>query len=284
MSETDGPIRIGFSDVDANAQRDRMFTAMDVTGEWPAVQHLRGWELEQLGLAPGMSVLDVGCGPGSVVESLATHVAPGGRVVGVDASEAMVDEARRRAALADTGDVEVAFAVGDATALEVDDASFDAVRSERTLQWVSDPPAALAELVRAVRPGGAVVVLDTDWRTFAMDLPDLTMADRLTAALLSVRGEPAAIGGRLVRLFHEAGLADVRPEVAVHAWTEWDPDSTPAPPGFLPLRDAVPQLASTGVLTTEEADAIVDATEAVARAGHLFMTVTMMGVAGRRPE
>ena len=64
------------------------------------------------------------------------------------------------------------FTVGDACSLDEPDDSFDAARSERTLQWLADPAAAVAEMVRVVRPGGRVSLIDTDGLTFTIDVGD----------------------------------------------------------------------------------------------------------------
>lgn len=69
------------------------------------------------------------------------------------------------------------FVVGVACALAEPDRSFDIVRSERMLQWVSDPAAAVAEMARVVRPGGQVSLIDADWSTFTINVGD----DDLTA-------------------------------------------------------------------------------------------------------
>ena len=72
----------------------------------------------------------------------------------------------------------VACASSSATRCSLDepDASFDAARSERTLQWLADPAAAVAEMVRVVRPGGRISLIDTDWSTFTIDVGDDALA------------------------------------------------------------------------------------------------------------
>ena len=110
-------------------------------------------------LEPGTSVLDVGCGPGTITVDLAARVAPG-EVVGVDTSEAVLEQARAAAAEAGAA---VTFRTGDATALPFPDASFDVVHAHQVLQHLSDPVAALREMRRVTRPGGVVAVRDADY-------------------------------------------------------------------------------------------------------------------------
>lgn len=98
--------------------------------------------LDGLALRPGMTVLDLGCGLGDDVRALAERVAPGGLAFGIDVSQVMIDEARRR--LSDRTDVEIS--VGDAQALEFEDERFDGVRAERVLMHVPDAGRALDEM------------------------------------------------------------------------------------------------------------------------------------------
>lgn len=113
-------------------------------------------------LKPGLDLLDVGCGPGTITTDLARRVAPG-RVVGIDRSSDVVAEARRHA---ESAGVAVELAVGDVYALEFPDASFDVVHAHQVLQHLTDPVAALRELRRVVRPGGVVAVRDSDYASF----------------------------------------------------------------------------------------------------------------------
>ncbi|HEY6532770.1 MAG TPA: methyltransferase domain-containing protein, partial [Acidimicrobiales bacterium] len=177
----------------------------------------------------------------------------------------------------------VTFRLGDGLALDEPDASFDAARAERVLQWVSDDTAAVAELVRVLRPGGRLGLIDTDWRTLAIDIPDLEAADGVTRAMIDSRGTSAAAGGRLVNLCRAAGLTDVQVLPATHAWTAWDPDTEPAPSGFFPLDGVIPQLVETGGLTAAHSETFIEQANAAARAGRFFMSLTMFAVSARKP-
>jgi len=111
-------------------------------------------------LRPGLSLLDVGCGPGTVTADLAALVAPG-LVVGADAAEAVLDEAR--AHVASRGVPNARFEVADAYALPFADDSFDVVHAHQLLQHLTDPVAALREMRRVAGPGGLVAVRDSDY-------------------------------------------------------------------------------------------------------------------------
>jgi demethylmenaquinone methyltransferase/2-methoxy-6-polyprenyl-1,4-benzoquinol methylase len=119
-------------------------------GRWRAAA------VEGSGVRPGDSVVDVAAGTGKLAAALADRVGPFGRVVAVDLSPAMVE--RGRAATRDL--VQLEFLVGDAAALELEDARFDAATIAFGLRVMADRSAVLAELRRVVRPGGRVVCLE----------------------------------------------------------------------------------------------------------------------------
>src|SRR5262245_4014546 len=143
---TGGPM---FSDVDASGQAEKARRYLSAAADRAAEMRREGYH--RLGVTDGWSILDVGCGLGEVCADLAELVGPTGRVVGIDASEALIAHARER-----WGASRIEFDVGDAEALEFEDATFDAVRAERVVQHLGDPATAIAEMARVVRPGGGV--------------------------------------------------------------------------------------------------------------------------------
>ena len=104
------------------------------------------------GLAPGMCVLDVGCGAGAVSIPAARAVAPGGRVTGIDLAGPMLTRARQ-AALAE-GVSNVVFLNVDAAAPSFGPASFDAVLASFVVYLLADPAATVAQWRNLLRPGG----------------------------------------------------------------------------------------------------------------------------------
>jgi ubiquinone/menaquinone biosynthesis C-methylase UbiE len=104
---------------------------------------------------------------------------PSGAVTGVDASETMIAEARRR-----TGGLglPVAFEVGNATQLRFAENTFDACRTERMLMHIAEPARAFAEMVRVTKLSGRIAVFDFDWDTFVIDNPNRATTRRVVAS------------------------------------------------------------------------------------------------------
>ncbi len=164
-------------------------------------------------LGAGTSVLDVGCGPGSITVDLAQRVAPG-RVRGVEVVPEPLEQAR--AAAAGRG-VDVEFAVDDAYRLSDPDDTWDVVHAHQVLQHLSDPVAALREMRRVARPGGLVAVRDADYAAFHWWPADERLdrwLDLYRAVAHGNDAEPDA-GRRLLAWAHEAGFTDVTPSASI---------------------------------------------------------------------
>jgi SAM-dependent methyltransferase len=173
-------------------------------------------------LRPGQTVLDVGCGPGTITADLALLVAPGS-VIGLDAAPDVVAQAEEHAA--GLGLTNVQFEVGDLYALEYPDASFDVIHLHQVLQHLDDPAGALVSLRRVLRPDGVLAARDSDYSAFSW-APSDPMLDRwleLYCDVTTRNGHDACIGPRLLGLAHEAGFSDV--EVSSSTWTYADPEA-----------------------------------------------------------
>jgi SAM-dependent methyltransferase len=165
-------------------------------------------------LKPGLSVLDIGCGPGTITADLAARVAPG-RVTAVDRSADVLEVARAEAGRRDL--VNVSFAIADVHGLDFPDGSFDVVHAHQVLQHVADPVRALREMKRVCRPGGIVAARDADYAGFVWfpQLPALdAWLDLYEQAARANGGEPDA-GRRLLSWAQEAGFDDITPTGSV---------------------------------------------------------------------
>ncbi len=267
---------LGYKRVDDDPNVSVLLGTMNTTATWGATLRLRAWERERLELGQGQRLLDVGCGLGEAALDLAADLGDGGEIVGIDASTEML-----RVAEANSHAVRcrVRFSVGHAQALAEPDGSFDAVRSERMLQWVADPGAAVAEMARVLRRRGRLSLIDTDWSTLSIDVGDDELAARVRAALRIERNRPSNVGSRLGDLAHAAGFDIVDETRATQTWSEWDPDAAPAPDGCFSMQSLADDLIEAGQLPSAEKDDFVATIHAAARRGQFKMELTMFAVA-----
>ena len=172
-------------------------------------------------LEPPMSVLDLGCGPGTITVGLARYVAPG-RVVGVDAAPEALDHARAYASEEHMDSVE--FVEADVYDLPFDEGTFDVVYAHQLLQHLADPVAALVEAQRVLRRGGYIAVRDADYGTMTHHPHDERLDRWLEAYCALARGnggEPDA-GRRLLGWVQSAGYAHLHPTTST--WVFATPD------------------------------------------------------------
>jgi len=165
--------------------------------------------LRRAGLAPGMRVLDIGCGGGDVSLLAAELVGPSGLVLGIDRSTEAVAAARRRADAA--GKRHVRFAVSELDAFSTD-LPFDALIGRFVLMYLSDPAATLRALVRHLRPDGIVAFQEMEMRT-ARGYPDAPLFQRCVdwyASAIEGAGFESGMGGKLCAAFQAAGLPPPR--------------------------------------------------------------------------
>ncbi len=171
-------------------------------------------------LEEGLSLLDIGCGPGSITVEFAERLFPG-RVVGVDSAEEALAVARLHA---EDRNAEAVFEQADAYALPYDDGSFDIVHAHQLLQHLARPVEALREFRRVVRPGGVVAVRDVDYAGVFW-YPLLPGLERWLDLYERVHrgngGEPDA-GRRLLSWAREAGFEDVTATASIWAFTNED--------------------------------------------------------------
>ncbi len=199
------------------AERDQNGYALGHTPE--EYERLRGqarvWEaatgrlLDQVGLAPGASCLDAGCGPGETMRLMAQRVGPAGRVLGIDVDTSL--SAMALAMLRGAGHRQCSFHAHDLTAAEpIPGAPFDLVYARLLLFHLPERAAVLARLWDAVAPGGHLVV--QDYALHGADvLPPLDSANellRVVVGAFTAVGCDVNAGARMPQLFAQAGLGD----------------------------------------------------------------------------
>jgi ubiquinone/menaquinone biosynthesis C-methylase UbiE len=259
-----------FTEVDAAEDPGIFIKMMDRVQDAPDVQSARTELLERLDLRPGHTVLDLGCGPGDHTREVAALVAPDGRAVGVDFSASMIDEATRRQ---EASPVPATFEQGDAQKLHFPTGTFDACRTERMLCHIPDCEIALREMVRVVRPGGRVGILDVDMAGFLIDCSDLATSAAFVTAMADAMQHPW-IGRTLRRRMAEIGLVDidVRPRLLEVTYAMVEP--------MIAMNSGL--IRAAGV-----ADEVLEAwrreLEYANLAGMFYMGMTVFSAVGRKP-
>jgi arsenite methyltransferase len=201
---------------EAGARRlEAVYTTPDVVGQRRAVRRI-------LALRPGEHVVDIGAGPGLLAVEMAAEVGPDGRVHAVEPSESMRALAAARTRPPDAAVVEIS--AGSADALPLPDASVDVAVSTQVLEYVADVPGALAEVHRVLRPGGRVLVLDTDWDSIVWHSRDDARTSRVLAAWDEHLVDPH-LPRTLPRTLRAAGFTDVRTEVLPLLNVGYDPNT-----------------------------------------------------------
>lgn len=234
-------------------------------------------------LRPGMRLLDVGCGPGSITVGLAHAVAPGD-VVAIDLSAEVVDGARALAA--ERGVTNVRFEQGNVLDLPYPDASYDVVYAHQVLQHLSRPVDALRQMKRLLKPGGIVAVRDSDYGTCTWNPPHEALTrwlDVYHAVARANHAEPDA-GRFLHGWLHEAGFEDVA--LSGTTWTFPGYDTTENWGTSWAARTVGSNLATNavdyGIATREELERIAAGFRSWCREPAAFFSIGHVEALGRR--
>jgi len=179
---------------EASQRVDRIYQNPDIVAQ-------RQFTLDHLKLKKGDHVIDIGCGPGLLAMDMAEIVGPTGRVIGVDPSEDMCAIAADRCK--DVGSITIKD--GDANTLPCETSSLDAAIATQVYEFVPEIDAALTEAYRALKPGGQLAIIDTDWDSVVMRTDD---RDRMHKVLEGRRDHfvHPDLPGRLPSLLSKAGF------------------------------------------------------------------------------
>lgn len=173
----------------------------------PEIAHQRYRTLLALNMQPGEWFLDAGCGPGLLAQDAARLVGETGRVLAVDKSADMLALARGRCA--DLPWVELSH--GSIEHFDEADERFDALACTQVLLYIEDVPAALAEMRRVLKPGGRLVLVETDWRSCVMSSDDFDLTETLIKAWDESTASPN-LPVRLAPMLRSLGFTAVRVE------------------------------------------------------------------------
>lgn len=205
----------------------------------------------EAGIAPNMTVLDVGSGAGDVALLAADLVGPEGRVVGIDRNGAGLEIARARAK--STGFSHIVFREGNLTDIGSDE-KFDAVVGRLVLMYQPDPAATLRHLASHLKSGGIVAFGEYNITPDAMRAPaDMPLTGKLFGWIdgaFRYAGAETRMADRLFRTYRDAGLAN--PKLSLMSYIgggqEWDGYAYAA----ATVRSLMPLILKAGLATADE--------------------------------
>ena len=254
------------------AGRDQLIDVNDLQATLPGVRDLRQWAHNALAVAPGESAVDIGSGTGSEGFTFADAVGPTGDAVGVEPDPNLLAASERRAAEQNST---ARFVTGDAYGLPFGAGTFDAALCERVFQHLTAPARAAGEIARVLKPGGRVVVMDSDWGTALVHPGDRGVVRAVIETLISNTTNPFS-GRRLPGLLTGAGL--VVDDIGSHALVQ---DSTIGA-GALVARISAMAVARAAITEAQRQELLAEL-EAGARSGDIHLSVTMFAVLAHKP-
>ena len=176
--------------------------------------------LDVLKLKAGELVLDIGCGVGFLTHEMALQVGKSGKVIGLDKNPAMISHARKRCVRLK----QTEFYEGDAGQLPVDNQTLDAVSCTQVLLYVKDVPNVLSEIRRILKPGGRLVIVETDWRGVVLNCADDALTNKIFSAWDSTVPSPN-LPVHLSPLLKKHGFSQIQVEAVPILNTEYTPSN-----------------------------------------------------------
>jgi ubiquinone/menaquinone biosynthesis C-methylase UbiE len=228
---------------------------------------------QKMRLKSGDSVLEVGCGTGNDAILLTDYVGKTGKVTAVDRSQLMLNQARERTENAIS---KLEFVLADAEKLPFSDSTFDSARVDRTLQHISRPQTAIAEMARVVKPNGWVVAFEPDWETLVID-SDYPAITRQLANFWCDNFPSGWVGRYLLKYFRRAGLTEITVEPITISLTEFELADK-----VLDLSRTVQKVGEHKIADQDNLDRWLTALKQADQAGQFFSAFTAFLVSGKK--
>jgi ubiquinone/menaquinone biosynthesis C-methylase UbiE len=264
-------VTTGFRAVDQTSDPEFFVRLLDEGNRLDSIRACKQMMIELLDVQMGQRILDLGCGTGDDVRALASLVGNEGLVAGVDKSETMIAEAKKRSA--GLG-LPVEWRVGDANQLDFADEAFDSCRVERLFAHVEDSRKVLAEMIRVTRPGGRIVVYQLDADAFIINISDRALNRKVMHAIADSFCNGRA-GRQMPGLFRSSELVDIFiiPYTITFPMAMW----------MMGLGGELEGLQEAGVLTADEVSGWRQQLEEADRQGNFFGASPGFFVGGRKP-
>ncbi|MBL1073465.1 methyltransferase domain-containing protein [Nocardia sp. 2] len=253
--------------------QDQLVDVHDLQAALPGIRRLRTWAHDALATQPGEYAVDIGSGTGSEVLTFAGLVGPTGDAVGVEPDPHLLASAQRRAEQAGST---ARFVSGDAYGLPFGTDTFDVALCERVFQHLTAPARAAGEIARVLKPGGRVVVMDSDWGTAIVHPGDRHVVHEVIDTMIAGTTNPFA-GRRLAGQLTKAGL--VVDDIGSHALIQ---DGSVGA-GALVARIADMAVAR-GSITERQREQLLIDLEDGARSGDIHLSVTIFAVLAHKPN
>ncbi|WP_067574340.1 methyltransferase domain-containing protein [Nocardia acidivorans] len=253
--------------------QDQLIDVQDLQAALPGIRRLRNWAQDALALQPGESAVDIGSGTGSEVFAFADRVGPTGTALGVEPDPQLLNAAERRAKQYEST---AKFVSGDAYGLPFGSETFDAALCERVFQHLTAPARAAGEIARVLKPGGRVVVMDSDWGTAIVHPGDRGVVRQVIETMVAGTTNPFA-GRQLAGQLTAAGL--VVDDIGSHALIQ----ESGIGAGALVARVADMAVAR-GAITEPQRDQLIADLEAGAASGDIHLSVTIFAVLAHKPS